>query len=71
MLRTYFVKILVIVLIVIHLMKMPTATYTSNKNIPKNSIILNVNGFAILEHSSVAGTVILMGLKLENSHFFH
>lgn len=46
-----------IVLIDIHLMKIPTATYTNIRYTPKMSIILNVNGFAILEHSR--GTVVL------------
>lgn len=40
-------------------MKIPTATYTNNKYIPKISIILNVKGLAILEHSDVTATVVL------------
>lgn len=36
-------------------MTIPITTYISIKNIPKISIILNVKGFAMLEHSSVIG----------------
>lgn len=47
-------------------MKMPTATYTNIKYIPKISIILNVNGLAIFEHSSVTDSELL---KKKNKKF--
>lgn len=62
------------VLIDIHLMKMPTATYTNIKYIPKMSIILNVKGFAIFEHSSGTEAEVLKSSDRTGfsfSHSFH